>query len=100
MVLHVGTNDVKFKSPQEISAHIYAHAKGIMDTNPSTKFTTSEIIARTNDSNLAAKIKQVNADIQKVCRQNNHGLISNENTSGRHLNSDGVHRNKQGAAIW
>ena len=69
-----------------------------MDTNPSTKVSISEIITRTDDPNLAAKIKRVNADIQKVCKQNNWRLISNENINRSHLNSYGVHLNRQGTA--
>ena len=97
--LHVGTNDVKFKCSQEISAPKYSLGKEVMDTNPSTKFTISAIIPRTDDSNLAAKIKQVNADVQKVCKQNNWGLTSNENINCSHLKSYGVHLNRQGTAI-
>ena len=42
---------------------------------------------------------RVNADIQNVCEQNNWKLISNENIYRSHLNSYGVHLNRQGTAI-
>ena len=99
LVLHVGTNDMKQSSPQQISGNISSLGQEIMKTLPETNLIISGVITRTDDSNLTTKVNEVNAKLSQVCSNNKWGFISHKNILANHLNLYGVHLNKQGTAI-
>ena len=99
MLLHVGTNDLKRKTPQQIAGSISTLCQEITKESPNTKIVLSEIITRSDDSSLVPKIKELNGKLSQVCQNNKWGLLNHNNiTAADHLNPYGLHLNKQGSA--
>ena len=99
LVLHVGTNDLSQKSVQEVLQDLTSLGQSICTDSPKTKLVISGIIKRTDNSNLTSKVSELNATLRQVCTTNNWSYISHENIDRTHLNTSGVHLNKQGTAI-
>ena len=66
--------------------------------SPTTKLVISGIRKRTDNSNVTSKVSELNATLRQVCTTNNLGYISHKNVDRTHLNTSGVHLNKQGTA--
>mgnify|MGYP001794596732 CR=1 FL=1 len=98
IILHVGTNDIKFKEAREIAEKIVDLGREIQDESPDTKVTISSIIERSDDS-LNVKIREVNKIIAKFAKQNHWSLLSNANITKEQLNSSGLHLNPEGTKI-
>ncbi len=69
--VHVGTNDLKHSTPEEIAVSISLLGKQIEENSPETKVVISEIISR-----LMPKIENLNARLKQVCDNNNWGRES------------------------
>ena len=69
--VHVGTNDLKHSTPEEIAVSISLLGKQIEENSPETKVVISEIISR-----LMPKMENLNARLKQVCDNNNWGRES------------------------
>ena len=98
IILHVGTNDIKFKEAREIAEKVVDLGREIQNESPDTKVTISSIINRSDDS-LNSKIKEVNKIVAKFAKQNHWTFLSNANINKGHLNSRGLHLNPEGTKI-
>jgi lysophospholipase L1-like esterase len=98
LVLHVGTNDLKRQTPQEISTSISMLCQEIKKESPKLKIVISEVIIRSDDPSLGTKVKELNHKLLQVCNNNKWGLITHNNILVNHLNPYGLHLNKQGTA--
>ena len=100
IILHVGTNDLnKSASPDQIAQGIINLGIQINQDSPQTSITISEILPRTDKSNLLIKASQVNDIVKKYCDQNKWGYINHKAINATCLNSKGLHLNKKGTAI-
>ncbi|CAB4044712.1 Furin, partial, partial [Paramuricea clavata] len=99
VIIHVGTNDLKTKSPAEIIYNLKNLGNQAKQENPRTGVSLSQIIIRSDDTRLQNKLVEVNKCIQDLCEQENWGLIDNSNISNMHLNPYGLHLNKRGSAL-
>ena len=98
LILHVGTNDVRNSSPQEIINAISMLGQNIKKELPTTNLVISEIITRNDDPSLNMKIMELNTKLSQVCTNNKWKIIAHRNISSDHLNSYGLHLSKQGTA--
>ena len=99
VIIHVGTNDLKTKSPAEIIYNLKNLGNQAKQENPCTDVSLSQIIIRSDDTRLQNKLVEVNKCIQDLCEQENWGLIDNSNISNMHLNPYGLHLNKRVSAM-
>ena len=99
VIIHVGTNDLKTKSPGEIIYNLKNLGNQAKQENPCSDVSLSQIVIRSDDTRLQNKLVEVNKCIQDLCEQENWGVIDNSNISNMHLNPYGLHLNKRGSAI-
>ena len=96
--MHIGTNDLKNSSPSEISSSISSLGQEIRKEVPNTNLVISEVIIRNDDPSLNVKISELNKNLAQVCANNNWNFITHKNILPVHLNSYGLHLNKQGSS--
>ncbi|CAB4031447.1 Scavenger receptor cysteine-rich type 1 M130, partial [Paramuricea clavata] len=96
IILHVGTNDLnKSASPDQIAQGIINLGIQINQDSPQTSITISEILPRTDKSNLLIKASQVNDIVKKYGDQNKCGYINHKAINATCLSSKGLHLNKK-----
>ena len=98
LILHVGTNDVRHSSVQEITNAISTLSQNIKKELPTTNLAMSQVITRNDDPTLNAKIMELNTKLSQVCTNNKWKIITHRNISSEHLNPYGLHLSKQGTA--
>ncbi|CAB4003965.1 Furin, partial, partial [Paramuricea clavata] len=94
VVLHVGSNDIQHKGPEEIAKEVEALSKCVM-VNGLSKIAISEIIYR-DDDKLNAGIEKVNSLLAKFCKAKNWSLIPQGNIDTSCLNASGLHLSIKG----
>ncbi|CAB4029708.1 Scavenger receptor cysteine-rich type 1 M130, partial [Paramuricea clavata] len=65
LLLHVGTNDLKQQTPQQIAGSISTLCQEIVKESPNTKIVLSKVITRSDDSSLDSKIKELNCKLSQ-----------------------------------
>ncbi|CAB3983169.1 Hypothetical predicted protein [Paramuricea clavata] len=65
LLLHVGTNDLKRQTPQQIAGSISTLCQEIVKESPNTKIVLSKVITRSDDSSLDSKIKELNCKLSQ-----------------------------------
>ena len=97
IILHVRTNDIPQKEPEEIVKEIESLCTGIV-TNSLAKVAISEIIQR-DDQTLNIKINSTNKLLTKIGMKYNWPIIQHYNINISNLNASGLHLNITGTAI-
>ena len=95
VVLHVGTNNLKFSEPREIAEGIVNLGLKIQNHSPDCKITISSLIS-TSDQTLNGKIKDVNKIVNQFAKQHAWRTIPHSIIKNEHLNASGLHLNVQG----
>lgn len=96
IVLHVGTNDIHQKEPEEIVKEMESLCTGIV-TNSLAKVAISEIIQR-EDESMNIKIKNTNNLLAKLCSKYKWAIVQHGNINISNLNASGLHLNITGTA--
>ena len=100
IILHVGTNDLANKEPEEIVNGIAYIVNIFHEESPATKPVLSEIMLRTDKSSYKPVIGKINHQFQCYCQDHNLDLIQHINLEAKHLNSYGVHLKRTGSLIF
>ena len=95
IIVHVGTNDLRSKSPTEVADAIVSLCSEIDGQLPSTRISISEITSRTDCKNLNSKAQEVNKLLYSACQSRNWPIIMHK-LDDSCLNSRGLHPNKSG----
>lgn len=98
LIIHVGTTDFEHSSPGQIPTSIATLVQEIQEKAPTKNSAISELIARNDNPEFMATIQDSNSRVSQVCKNYNWEIITNGHIVGKHLNSCGVHQNKQGNA--
>ena len=93
VILHVGTNDLKSNTPQEVTDKIIDLARQVEDSSEA-RVVISSLVAR--KGKLNEKVIQVNKLLKRYCSQNEWQLIEHLNISHKGLNRGGLHLNVEG----
>ena len=96
IVVHVGTNNVKSYSPQELANEIGNTLEKIQSDNPSAKIAFSSIFKRKDDQSLNTKIQKVNDLVAEALGLKGMDFIENKNIIYSNLGTDGLHLNNGG----
>jgi hypothetical protein len=67
IILHIGTNDLKVKTPEAVVNAAANLGESITQLNKDTKLTFSEIITRVDDESLTRKVTLYNSLLAKLC---------------------------------
>ena len=97
VILHVGTNDLRSLSPQNIATAVMNLVTQISEDSPTTTVGVSGLLVRSDNADLAHKVQQVNTILRNTCNRNNIPFLANDNITVRHLNSRGLHLSKHGS---
>ena len=90
VILHVGTNDLKKKEPQEVAEAIVDLARQV-ERSSDAKIVISELVCRRDKLN--EQVKAVNKRLKRYCQQNEWKLIQHKNVTEKGLNMGGLHLN-------
>ena len=96
IILHIGTNDPKNKSPETFAKSVVNLGNSIKRENNEIKLAFSSIIIRSDDAFLEEKVKQYNELLVDLCTTKKWDLIDNNNINHSHLNNYGLHLNRKG----
>lgn len=83
VILHVGTNDLKKKEPQEVAEAIVDLARQV-ERSSDAKVVISELVCRRDKLN--EQVKAVNKRLKRYCQQNEWKLIQHNNVTDKELN--------------
>ena len=97
VILHVGTNDIQRKEPDEIVAEMKSLCQGIVSQSLS-RIAISEVIKR-QDPVINIKIDKTNSLLAKLCGKFKWQFIRHTNIDASKLNASGLHLNSQGTAM-
>ena len=98
VILHVGTNNLKFSEQREIAEGIVNLGLKIQNHSPDCKITISSLISR-SDQTLNSKIKEVSKIVNQFAKQHARRTIPHSNIKNQHLNASGLHLNVQGTRL-
>ena len=93
MILHVGTNDVKSKEPQQVAGSVVDLARQIENSSDATAI-ISELMSRRDRFNEA--VKTINKQLKFYRQQNGWKFIPHQNISEKELNKGRLHLNFKG----
>ena len=93
VILHVGTNDLKSRKPEEVAESIVDLARQI-ESSCNATVTISELVCRKGKLNQAVNI--ANKHLVKFCHQNERKLIRHQNITYNELNRGRLHLNFKG----
>ena len=99
LILHVGTNDIKSSSPKAIAESTFNLVTQIRQDSPGTSVGVSALLVRSDNSDFAVKVNQVNTILKGLCSRNRIPFLGNSNIDRSHLNSMGLHLNKKGSLV-
>ncbi|XP_028412624.1 uncharacterized protein LOC114535523 [Dendronephthya gigantea] len=98
MILHVGTNDLRSHcTPKVIADSIVNIVTQVKEDSPGTDVGISAILVRSDNHDLTVKATQVNNILKGYCIRNKIPFLSNSNMNESHLNTKGLHLNRQGS---
>ena len=92
VITHIGTNDLKTKSEDEIIKNL----KGLVEMIELCNVKCSISLLTIRKGHLREKGKRVNELIKANFSDSNLGIISNDNIDEKHLNGSGLHLNQKG----
>ena len=92
VITHIGTNDLKTKSEDEIIKNL----KGLVEMIELCNVKCSISLLTIREGHLREKGRRVNELIKANFSDSNLGIISNDNIDEKHLNGSGLHLNQKG----
>ena len=92
VVLHVGTNDLRTKSPQEVADGIVDLGRQV-EGSSDARVVISALVSRRDKLN--EKVSEVNKLLKRYCRQHERKLIEH-NVTEKGLNKGGLHLSIEG----
>ena len=92
VITHIGTNDLKTKSEDDIIKSL----KGLVEMIELCNVKCSISLLPIRKGHLRGKGRRVNELIKANFSDSNLGIISNDNIDDKHLNGSGLHLNQKG----
>ena len=96
--IHVGTNNIRSSTPQDIADEITEVAQQFKQESRNTKIVISSLITRSDNPEFTNKVKETNIALKLNCEENNWSFIDNSNLNNSHLNHRGLHLTREGSA--
>ena len=95
--IHCGTNDLRSRSPQEITQQMNDLCDLIVDKCPNIHITVSSLITRNDEQDR--KVNEVNTLLPSLCLEKNFSFLLHANIDKKCLNQSELHLNKCGDCI-
>ena len=99
LIIHTGTNDLRRSSPTETATKIIELAEDFQKDCKHTKVIISSIVTRCDKEDIGKKVNETNNMLKAKCLKNNIAFLDNSNIGRSHLNSRGLHLNKEGTSV-
>ena len=99
LIVHVGTNGLDGKSPEEITKNISELGEAAIEQVPDLKLSISEIITRSDCEDNDQKVQQVTRPVESTCYLQSWEFIKLLNINKSHLNQGGLHLNRRGTTV-
>ena len=99
LIIHTGTNDLRRSSPTETATKIIELAEDFQKDCEHTKVIISSIVTRCDKEDIGKKVNETNNMLKAKCLKNNIAFLDNSNIGRSHLNSRGLHLNKEGTSV-
>ena len=96
IILHVGTNDPRNRSPREVAEDIINLCEDISQ-NTTASVTISGLTHRTDEPSMGDKVTETNRIIKSFVSGRDLSFIDNSKIGSSMLNSSGLHLNQKGA---
>ena len=100
LIIHVGTNSLReSSSPTACAQETIELARSAKNSSSDTDIVISNLIPRSDDSELSSQVSAVNSTLRKLCAKSQWKLIDHSNINAdSHLNRSGLHLNSRGTA--
>lgn len=96
LILHVGANNLKKDTPQDIAENIVTLCEMVEKDSPNTKIAVSELTLRQDSQELNEHRLSVNKILHSFARTRDWKVIKHEEIDGSSLNGRGLHLNRRG----
>ena len=98
LIIHAGTNDLRRSNPNEVADKIVALAKNFKKDCIHSEVVISSLVTRCDGEDVAGKVNEANTILKSNCVKSNLAFLDNSNISRSHLNSRGLHLNRNGTS--
>ena len=78
LILHVGTNNIKSSLPTAIAESTFNLVTQIRQDSPGTSVGVSALLVRSDNSDFAVKVNQVNTILKGLCSHNKIPFLGSE----------------------
>lgn len=99
LIIHAGTNDIRYSSPKEIAKKIIELAENFKKDCNDTEVIISSLVTRCDREELTTKVNETNNILKSSCLKKKLAFLDNSNISRSHLNSRGLHLNREGSSL-
>jgi len=99
LIIHAGTNDLRRSNPTEVANRIIELAEKFKKDCNHTEVAISSIVTRCDGKDVAEKVNETNIILKSNCKKHNFSFVDNSNISRQHLNSRGLHLNREGTSV-
>ena len=98
LIIHAGTNDLRRSNPNEVAEGIVELAENFKKDCKHTEVVISSLVTRCDGEDVAAKVNETNTILKSSCVKSNLAFLDNSNKNRTHLNSRGLHLNRDGTS--
>ena len=91
IIIHVATNNVAAKTPEQLSKDVINQLKQVQKNNPEARIVFSSVIRRRDDPALNAKVTKLNKLLEDETVLNGFDMIDNSTIMFSNLWKDGLH---------
>ena len=99
LIIHAGTNDLRRSNPKEVAGRIVELAENFKKVCKHSEVVISSLVIRCDGEDVAEKINQANSILKSNCVKSNLASLDNSYINRSHLNSRGLHLNRNGTSV-
>ena len=96
LIMHAGTNDLR---RSVVADRIVELAENFKKDCKHSEVVISSLVIRCDGEDVAEKVNQANTILKSNCVKSNLAFLDNSNINRSHLNSRGVHLNRNGTSV-
>ena len=99
LIIHASTNDLRRSNPNEVADRIVELAENFKKDCIHSEVVISSLVTRCDGEDVAEKVNEVNTILKSNWVKSNLAFLDNSNINQSHLNSRGLHLNRNGTSV-
>ena len=99
LIIHAGTSDLRRSNPNEVADRIVELAENLKKDCIHSEVVISSSVTRCDGEDVVEKVNEVNTILKSNCVKSNLAFLDNSNINRSHLNSRGLHLNRNGTSV-